>query len=820
MDRKKRTLERRPDKSMSETTETIFQKRRRMSLPADSTLTRSPSASSYTSICESDLKFVRKQASPRSMPRLPSPKLMRANTVRKSASNQRTTSPPLAGSSRRSITSISTGYRNLMSRLGTSTSQQLDFYSSDCDDNRDDDEPIVMEEESAKVASHRKNSKRSMAVSSDTSASNSSSSRHLDHNLIDFYKSRIGSHLAKIRKTKAEEKLESIKNTHIQNVSLNEKLVETRREQRNQIVFKAATFEAVGDESVTRTQKLKVIGSMIKLQTVACCVLPFTSFVPCMYGWDSIQTNFLCEDETYLHNIPYMGDDLLDKESNFIDELIKNYEGRVHDNNVNNENFSIANVSYHYLCNHLPSLGWLLKENDVFFELIDLLLREDPRSSRKYVSNKNRAALKEDSKIVTRNTRRSLPDKETLSFEEEIDDEDIEADDCNKSNESPDIERLDAVLDAISQKFPEIGTFDAIRTRHNNLKKKATRETIGHHETTTSPTHNLESVPNIDGKNATNKSREQTMHSFRTLFCRRCLRYDCFLHQGAPIKPRKQIYDIKPDFTPCGANCFFYLESVKEKIEKLNQERNLEAMENKKLMKNMKSQRSAQSSGNEASSEDSNDSNGGESNNDIPKEPISFEHMFNNTKNKLADDEEEEDEEEDEEDKKMVQHMDIDSNKLALKQTARREDIPRQCDCDEWTGAEQSLLRCLLGVYNNVNNFCCIAEALTNKCCLHVYEYTIENLMGANNTNNFLIFSNLNNFALFNSNLNEEDNSAKDRKKKKKFRHWASFHSRKFNVKSSTYGRVSNNMNKVRDADDKGESVGKLGEKQFKNGMR
>lgn len=175
--------------------------------------------------------------------------------------------------------------------------------------------------------------------------------------------------------------------------------------------------------------------------------------IPTMYTWAPIQQNFMVEDETVLHNIPYMGDEVLEHDGTFIEELIKNYDGKVHGDR---------------------ETGFI--DDQIFVELVNALIQYQDRDSNDKDEEKDK---KEDKKPFP-------------VFE---------------------------IFQAVSAMFPDKGSPEELRDKYIELSERLDPNAVP-----------PECTPNIDGPTAESVPREQTMHSFHTLFCRRCFKYDCFLH--------------------------------------------------------------------------------------------------------------------------------------------------------------------------------------------------------------------------------------------------------------------------------------------------
>ncbi|KAJ6645789.1 Histone-lysine N-methyltransferase E(z) [Pseudolycoriella hygida] len=381
--------------------------------------------------------------------------------------------------------------------------------------------------------------------------------------------------------------------------------------------------------------------------------IPAVTPIPTMYMWAPTQQNFMVEDETELHNIPYMGDEVLD--GSFIEELIKNYDGKWHGDKEGD--FMDDNIFVDLVEALIPFQSQKEMETSTPVKRTASLEKEEHNESRE---NDRKAKVKEDcnigktsvvvlTKLSEDKKDGSIPVKQSKT-EERTADEEIK-------NEKPFPAPI--IFQSISACFPSKGNEDELREKYIKLTEHV------------DPQRRPECTPNIDGHMAESVSREQSLHSFHTLFCRRCFKYDCFLHrlqncQPGPNPQKRRFQDLKPFTEPCSEACYMLMDGMKEKME-------------------ADKKKTPTESSNETSSDDSNDSRESKDQNNKDATTAAASSSSTAQVSPLAE----------------------------LIATLSADGI--------WTGADQSMFRALHKVF--LNNYCVIAQTMLTKTCQQVYEF-------------------------------------------------------------------------------------------------
>ncbi|XP_019603168.2 histone-lysine N-methyltransferase EZH1 [Rhinolophus sinicus] len=369
------------------------------------------------------------------------------------------------------------------------------------------------------------------------------------------------------------------------------------------------------------------------------------ALVPIMYSWSPLQQNFMVEDETVLCNIPYMGDEVKEEDETFIEELINNYDGKVHGEEE-----------------MIP--GSVLISDAVFLELVDALNQYSDEEEEGH--NDTADGKQDDSKDdlpVTRKRKRHA----------------IEGNKKSSKKQFPN----DMIFSAIASMFPENGVPDDMKERYRELTEMSDPNALP-----------PQCTPNIDGPNAKSVQREQSLHSFHTLFCRRCFKYDCFLHpfHATPNVYKRKNKEIKIEPEPCGTDCFLLLEGAKE-YAMLHNPRS-KCSGRRRRRHHMVSASCSNTSASAVA-----ETKEGDSDRDTGNDWASSSSEANSR------------------------------CQTPTKQKASPAP-PQLCVVEapsepvEWTGAEESLFRVFHGTY--FNNFCSIARLLGTKTCKQVFQFAVK----------------------------------------------------------------------------------------------
>ncbi|XP_077480846.1 histone-lysine N-methyltransferase EZH2 [Stigmatopora argus] len=484
------------------------------------------------------------------------------------------------------------------------------------------------------------------------------------------WKRRVKSEYMRLRQLKRFRRADEVKTMFNSNrLKISERTDILNQEWKTRRIQPAHIMTSVGSLRGTRECTVDSGFSEFPRQVIPLKTLNAVASIPVMYSWSPLQQNFMVEDETVLYNIPYMGDEILDQDGTFIEELIKNYDGKVHGDR---------------------ECGFI--NDEIFVELVASLAQysdneEDEEEEPDFKTEKTESAC--DGRDEARDASKGRGDDER-----------------NKKFPS------DKIFEAISAMFPDKGTTEELKEKYKELTQQQLPGALP-----------PECTPNIDGPNARSVQREQSLHSFHTLFCRRCFKYDCFLHpfHATPNTYKRKNLENLEDGKPCGDECYMNLprdgEGAAERA-KTPSKRSATGRRRRRAAnggsrpgtptaKDTDSER-------EGGKDDDDDDNSGSSSEGNSRCPTPI--------------------------------------KLKLQLAAQTV---------EWSGADASLFRVLIGTY--YDNYCAIARLIESKTCRQVYEFRVKE-------------------SSIIARAPAEDEDTPPRKKKRKHRLWAT-HCRKIQLK-------------------------------------
>ncbi|KAM7068808.1 histone-lysine N-methyltransferase EZH1 isoform 4-T4 [Molossus nigricans] len=308
--------------------------------------------------------------------------------------------------------------------------------------------------------------------------------------------------------------------------------------------------------------------------------------------------------------------------------------------------------------------GSVLISDAVFLELVDALNQysDDEEEGHNDTSDGKQDDSKEDLPVTRKRKRHA-----------------IEGNKKSSKKQFPN----DMIFSAIASMFPENGVPDDMKERYRELTEMSDPNALP-----------PQCTPNIDGPNAKSVQREQSLHSFHTLFCRRCFKYDCFLHpfHATPNVYKRKNKEIKIEPEPCGTDCFLLLEGAKE-YAMLHNPRS-KCSGRRRRRHHMVSASCSNTSASAVA-----ETKEGDSDRDTGNDWASSSSEANSR------------------------------CQTPTKQKASPAP-PQLCVVEapsepvEWTGAEESLFRVFHGTY--FNNFCSIARLLGTKTCKQVFQFAVK----------------------------------------------------------------------------------------------